>query len=495
MVLQVSRRACCIAAIAIFCFTLNPMTVADAGVFDDIGYTALQTELGFSIPTGTGISVSQIEAEGSPDSGAYKPDPLNAQFVGKTFTLKSGTSDVSSHATTVGKYLYGTTDSMTGGITDINCWLADDWVGSGFLKLGASAAPQTETQKIQNFSWIGNFSSDSSGIAAAEQTLKRFDYMIQRDNVVAVVGQNNGSSNPLPQLMGQSYNSISVGLTNGSHSHGYTTINGTGRIKPDIVVPMIATSWASPIVSSAAALLLDKADDLPALSNAQNSEAVKAILLAGATKDEFSDWDRTTTRPLDEQYGAGELNVQRSYHILTDNGEQDANSFGTVETTGWDFNTTSSDGDYYFFDVLEGQEIIELSAVLSWNCDFDSDNWNANVPNVSLADLNLSLYQADGFSIGTLLDSSISSVDNVEHVFFDSTGCISAGRYALEVVASGSGTDYALAWYSSLSTVPVPEPGVAVTLLTLFGACLFGLALRSQRRLCYSRAAASTEKR
>ena len=49
----------------------------------DIGYTALQAELGSAMPTGAGVKVTQVEASGG------KPDPGNAAFAGDTFTLKT----------------------------------------------------------------------------------------------------------------------------------------------------------------------------------------------------------------------------------------------------------------------------------------------------------------------------------------------------------------------------------------------------------------------
>ena len=49
----------------------------------DIGFTALQNELGVNLPTGAGVKVTQVEAS------LGKPDPGNAEFAGDTFTLKT----------------------------------------------------------------------------------------------------------------------------------------------------------------------------------------------------------------------------------------------------------------------------------------------------------------------------------------------------------------------------------------------------------------------
>ena len=49
----------------------------------DIGYTALQAELGANMPTGAGVKVTQVEASWG------MPDPSNAEFAGKTFTAEN----------------------------------------------------------------------------------------------------------------------------------------------------------------------------------------------------------------------------------------------------------------------------------------------------------------------------------------------------------------------------------------------------------------------
>lgn len=109
-----------------------------AGWKDDIGYTDLEVELGAAIPTGSSVTASMVEASTDDNSPYYAPDTAHAQFTGKTITLMSGASGTSWHATTVGTYLFGNTSSIAGGIVDIDSWLADDWIGAGFLKTASS---------------------------------------------------------------------------------------------------------------------------------------------------------------------------------------------------------------------------------------------------------------------------------------------------------------------------------------------------------------------
>ena len=44
---------------------------------------------------------------------------------------------------------------------------------------------------------------------------------------------------------------------------------------------------------------------------------MKAIIMAGAEKDKLNDWTRSSTKPIDQVYGAGKINVNNSYKILT----------------------------------------------------------------------------------------------------------------------------------------------------------------------------------
>ncbi|MEI6339281.1 MAG: PEP-CTERM sorting domain-containing protein [Verrucomicrobiota bacterium] len=443
----------------------------------DIGFTSLQTRLGVLMPTGAGVSVSQTEA---PDgSSNYRPD--TSLFSGKTFAFPSlGTTGTSSHASTVGQYLYGANSlaasiGATANSDTVTVYEVNNWLQSGFLNYNlASALPLVESNDIQNHSWIGTTGNSTTDT----QILGRMDYAIARDDFVAVFGLNNGSGTTLPNLMGQSYNGMTVGLSNGNHSRGTTTIDGTGRTKPDIVVPTSATSWAAATVSSAAGLVLGVARATPALSNAQTSEMVKALLLAGATKteSEFSGtWTHSSTQPLDAVYGAGELNVENSYDILTA-GEYTASPSALAEKTGWDFGTASaSSPNYFFFDLTSGQTNVSFTAVLTWNATVTAtDTQPGPSVNYSFAtivpNLDLRLYNASGFTIGSLLESSVSTVDNTELIY--RTG-MSPGRYALALSSNTTGIDYGLAWISV-----IPEPGT-ISLLIIGG---LGIGFQTFRR-------------
>lgn len=391
-----------------------------------IGYTQLKAELGSGTPTGTGVKAAQVEAL---DGGNYAPSLTDTQFMEKTITLKSGASGVSGHATTVGQYLYGTSSSTSPEITQIDSWRADDWIAAGFLKTATTAEPGVQDAKVQTDSWIGLFGTTAEDVDA----LRRLDYTINRDNYVCIASLKNGVGT-LPPLLCQNYNGISVGRSDGQHSYGVTTVDGTGRTKPDIVAPASATSWAGPMVASSAAVLWEAGSGN---AHAQQSVTVKAMLMAGATKSEFPSWDRTQARPLDEVYGAGELNIYNSYHIFAA-GEQEASTSADVQRTGWDFDTVSSASRQYFFDVPVGYTLDDMSILLTWNRLVEDGRagpeWGD--PTSFLANLSLELWTADGYSLLTELDCSDSAADNVELIYASS---LSSGRYAFSI-SNASGT-------------------------------------------------------
>ena len=410
----------------------------------DIGWTKLQSELGGALPTGAGVAVTQVEAAESP--GNYGPNTGSGDFAGKTFTFKSGAAGNSGHATTVAGYYYGLS-GVAPGIMAIDVYEANHWIGSGFLRTGSTSAPNSELRSIQSHSWIG-----SAGASDVE-ILRRFDFAIQQSEFLGVVGLNNNAQGNIPPLLGSCYNGISVGLTSGAHSYGTNTADGAGRTKPELVAPQTLTSWATPTVAAVGALLRENAP-----VNARKPVVLKSLLLAGATKGEFLGWSRTTTRPIDTIYGAGEVNAYRSHHILAA-GQNAASTSVSVGVRGWDLNTTAAATRLYFFDIAAGNTASGVSAVLTWNRVIADGVvgplWGS--PTSTLANLTLKLYSATGFTLGVQVDSSESAVDNIEHIY---QPALAPGRYALEVSGDTNGVSYGLAWYSQ-STVAVAATSAA----------------------------------
>ena len=412
---------------------------------DDVGYTRLIQTYTSGVPSAVVDGVSQVEA-GDADGDFYLPNPADSRFAGKTFVNKSSGTGVSGHATGVGANFYGSPGSLIPGTTTVDAYGADEWL---------SELPYIETRRVQNHSWIvGQLDAGADAETTVRHYNVRFDHMATRSDTICVAGVNNGHSTTLPYLLAQSYNGITVGLTNGQHSAGLTAYDGAGRVKPDLVAPDTLTSFATPQVSSAAGLLAQKLIDVypEALGGGGNlSRNVKALLFAGATKEEFAIWSRTSARPIDLRYGFGELNVLLSYRMLLA-GPNSGSTSATQPSAGWSAgrisSLTSANARTYFFDLPEGSANPRFSAALVWHRAV-TQTYSTN-----LANLDLTLYSvaAGTFALGSAVQTSESAVDNLEHIYAPG---LPAGRYALQVSSGDlTATDYALAW-RALPTVTV----------------------------------------
>ena len=437
-----------------------------------IDFSKLQQRLGTSMPTGAGGVISQVEA-GQGAGGAYYVDGAAAQFngsldpLGMPVTLTDGSAGahkgVSAHASNlVGARFFGDTESLAPGANDVVLYETSHWLNS-VVKYNSSSPPDAQNFRVQNHSWVGTMATgDPAPLPFIEhpnnvKVLERFDYMIETANsgmgMTAVVGLNNNTG-PLPYLLAHSYNAIGVGRTDGIHSSGLTlapdatppnSSYGPGRSKPDIVAPLSTTSAATAAVSSAAAFLYDAVDGTAASHN----EVIKSLLMAGATKNEFPSWSRTATQPLHETFGVGELNIYNSYLIQL--GGQHSGTIAAPATTagsyGWDYQdhkNNSSIGDiFYNFEIPEGSTAEELSIVLAWNARItDTDPNGGFAPALSLQNLDLKFYDSTGGFRASMIDQSISAVDNVEHLYF--TG-LDPGTYTLAVTGA-AGWDFGLGW-------------------------------------------------
>jgi hypothetical protein len=460
-------------------------SMASADALDDVGYTQLVNEItsqSLPIPNGAGMTVTQVEADVNEDDAiiAYLPNPANFS---QTILQKSGAHNISGHATGVGGLFYGSSavfginSSMADGVSVVNSWnVYDGMTNTGYLvdylRADSTADVASDDGQVQNHSWVSvpdpENPTDPREFAII---MKRFDYAIVRDGFVGVVALNNGSSTVVPAILASNYNGITVGITAGVHSRGGTLgeYGAAGRTKPDIVAPQTLTSFATPMVSSAATLLLSHAEATSGLENVQgHPQVTKSILMAGATKNDLPAlWTRSDDHPLDPVFGAGELNIHNSYHVLAA-GEHDASLSVAVPLQGWDYNeATDTDSHRYFINVPVGQTITELSAILAWNTipgsvddlgrvgsEDHPELWIEAAP-VSVADLSLAFYLADGsFNLlGVPLQLSDSDVDNVEHIYLNTP--LLPGQYAFEITGALN-TDYAFAW----NATAVPEPSV-----------------------------------
>ena len=453
--------------------------VAQADVFSDIKYTDLVTRLGAATPTGAGIGIGHVEAPENA-GGSYAPDTTLVEFSGKTFSLLSGTGLApSGHATEVGRNLYGNTGSIAKGVTSISNWNVNPWLTSVYLHVGQGAAVVPATPpvgvKVFNHSWIGSFgnaTNDNDG-------LRRLDFAIARDNLFMTVGTNNGAGSAAQPLLAYAFNNITVGLADGNHAAALTPagLDGPSRRKPDIVAPGLFTSYATPIVGAAAALLFDAADSDPAISanaNANKALTIKSAIMAGTThRPAWSNGAPTSgasrgisTAPLDPIYGADLLNIDRAHRIFT-GGE--ATAFAAPQPAtftrhqGWDYIPTvlSNTSAYWSFRLNQGVD--EVSVAASWNRQVATNftTWN-------MQDLDLRLWKlqngvlvsitgdagASSFTSGNC--ESKSSTENTELLVLHG---VAAGDYVLELHRN-TGTQSALpvvvSWYMP-NTTPSPD--------------------------------------
>ncbi len=224
------------------------------------------------------------------------------------------------------------------------------------------------------------------------------------------------------------------------HSSFAPTLDG--RCKPDIVAPgncLAAvtsepnlyeptgnwTSFATPVVTGAVGLLVQKAKLEPNLSEALSAESgncvIKAVLMNSADKLAF--WHKGSTSkeddhiaPLDYIQGSGMLNAPAAYKQLTA-GRQNP---GDVPNAGWDLNAlepNQTSSNSYQLTTADANAKI-LTATLVWNRHY-RDNYPFEPLPQQDTDIRLELwavnpdYPAEDY----LLDYSDSTADNVEHIY------------------------------------------------------------------------------
>jgi hypothetical protein len=480
------RMRCCTLA----CLFLCVHGAVWPGYKDDIGYSRLVAEQGANTPDGSGIPVSQAEAATafvpippSTDPGypVYLPNVADSQFSGKTISAQSGTESgqYSGHATSVGTSFYGNTSSIVPGIKEIEAYWADHWLQGGFLRYGyGSDKPLVSASRIANHSWI----ADIDGTDIDSELLRRTDWLIDTDEYIQCVGIRNGVGPNSPLLSG-AYNAIVVGRSDGLNGYGTAQLDAdyvAGRIRPELVAPRSTTSSATPVVAAGTALLLELGHNTPSLStdpvaistsnrngdaiyNAERSETIKAVLMAGADRqtdantaapditDYRVDPANQSANGLDTRFGAGQVNIYNSFHILNAGEQNSDEDFGggLIGVQGFDYDPSfggsrgsNATASYYF---STGSQQVMLAATLAWNIRIRLGNGPRFNSVAELHDLDLYLYDVTAGQ--ALTASSTSTIDNTETLWMT----LPANRdYLLRVVPKAGHDafdwDYALAW-------------------------------------------------
>ncbi|MBM4197446.1 MAG: hypothetical protein FJ197_10210 [Gammaproteobacteria bacterium] len=453
---------------------LGAARLAAGAYADDVGFTKLQQELGAGTPTGAGVVVSQVEAAVTVKGQlTWYPDIGNVQFAGKTITDVSNAPDgiYSGHATSVGTVFYGNTGSVAPAIDTIASYYASTWLGGEFLWATGVQRPDSSASRIVNHSWVGDGTTSNAEIHA------RVDWVVENDDQLHVTGMNNNIGANTRPLMGNSYNVLAIGRSDGLHQTGSFAVDAvyTGtRAKPDLVVPAGSTSNAAPGASAIAALLVQTGHGNPSLSvspaytnraglsiyNAERTEVLRAALMAGAERVTRNTSTANlgiyrdvagnqTANGLDRRYGAGQVNAYNSYQMIAA-GERNSSEDGggSAGARGFDYdpafggsagsNTTAT----YPLPAATGPQL--LTASLVWNLEIHGGTQNTFNATATYRDLNLSLI--DTANDNGVVASSQSTIDGTENLWL----VVPAGaQYALRVsraVATNFNYDFAIAW-------------------------------------------------
>jgi hypothetical protein len=328
-----------------------------------------------------------------------------------------------------------------------------------------------------------------------------FDQRISTAVAVGNIGQSNPTTSQV-RSPGSAFNGITVGRTTADfsrvHSDSANAFTSSGRMKPDVVAPgsdltlanddwegaaldwdtgLNGSSFAAPHVAGLMAQQIE-AGRLHGLST--DPLVIKATTMNSANKiqdKQGNPWQIESStisagvlaieKPLDSHSGAGQvdgLRLAEQYLV----GEMLP---GAVAPVGWDFAAINSGQfvDYTIDPNLMPGNV--FSATLTWYRHVSRvDNGNGIVdPNdsfyvsQSLSDLNLQLLRD-----GQLIAESVSTVDNVEHLYLDINR---NAQYTLRVFGANvfDLEEYAVAWHS----IAVPEPGTCALLLISALAALF----------------------
>lgn len=423
-----------------------------------MGVTALREK----DPTliGTGIVMGQAEAELTTNPPAFEINPATVDESLSLFDWIStnGTFDCfpnadgveSSHADDVAQYLFG----VSPGIAHLDNYEADYFYQYDVVDL------MSVTDQVVNQSFAFIYAPpDEQPVDSAYD-----DYIAANGTIFSSAAVGVGTS---PGPPGTAYNCLGVS----DYGVGAVVIIGptldNGRSKPDLVAPGVYVSFTAPYISGAAAVLLQAGARGDGGTNSQaatDCRTVKALLLNGALKP--FDWTNTSTAPLDTRYGAGVLNLYYAYEQLAagqhgytasetvpDGSAAPPISSGAfVPATGWDFETIttllSDSVNHYLFKITNDSTFTGTLV------------WERQAGETGINNLALFLYNATN---GVLLSSSVSSVDNVQHVYLPH---VLPGEYDLEVVKYGGpfqsitpSETYALAF----QFFPISAPALTVT--------------------------------
>lgn len=276
------------------------------------------------------------------------------------------------------------------------------------------------------------------------------------------------------------------------------------------------TSFAAPHVVGTVALLQEYADrqirDHGWSVFANSHQVMKAILLNSAEKLKLTDAPNATLRsdkellrtdgktwldsypaqfpvhsiPVDDQMGLGQLDADRALYEFK---QGEWGSFAPINYAGWDFDSISGQGSFKKYSFA--QRLLKdsyLSATLVWDRIVDLNDWGndgksgtgdtgennflfdlgESFTSQPLMDLDLYLMHKGETDLANAITASVSSLYNLEHLFFKLP---ETGDYELWIRESRAGglesQHYALAWRA---VAAVPSPNTALLIFAGFAA-------------------------
>jgi len=307
--------------------------------------------------------------------------------------------------------------------------------------------------------------SNTFGNGGEDQNIRAFDYLIDATDVLACVSQP-GSLQTNASLTGNLWNALVVGKASPDFGYAegtdFENVGSFRRKKPDVVACSYirqdggASSWSTPTVAAAGAMLIERARATENTRRAERNYVLKAILMAGAAKtglfspvyDEAGKlkdidmtkawtWSRSSEAPLDKLYGAGNLQIDNSYRIL-EAGEQ----IRDAGPNGWILGEGVTKGQPRELSFTVTKPAKEFSAALVWNRHIATPEGRPY--SYSVADLRLELRDSEG----KVLQWSDDPGNNVEYLWI--AGGLKPGSYTLTVTSHRDEPEsFGLAWRNS----------------------------------------------